>query len=199
LALYKPWPGPHRDVTDLLVDYLHLWNPFSDFVLQPNVEDKLISIFSVLLLMGFITKVVYERLFIGFVSFSHYERIWGTWAPSKFRFFLWLTALNRCWTADMLAKRGLDHPERYPLCDQASETLDHILVSCVLAKEFWFLLLQQFRLHCLCPYHWCSFIYGMVAWWEQAMKVSGDLAMKGLNFLIVLGAWILWKHRKSCL
>jgi hypothetical protein len=71
-----------------------------------------------------------------------------------------------------LAKRGLDHPERCPLCDQASETLDHILVSCVFAREFWFLLLQQFRLHSLAP------TIGAV--------------------LIVLGAWILWKHPNRC-
>jgi hypothetical protein len=37
-----------------------------------------------------------------------------------------------------LAKRGLDHPEKCPLCDQESESLDHILVSCVFAREFWF-------------------------------------------------------------
>lgn len=131
------------------MDYLHLWNLLSEFVLHPNVEDK--HIFSIAANGVYSAKAAYEGLFTGSVSFGHYEKIWGTWAPSKCHFFLWLAALNRCWTANRLAKRGLDHPERCPLCDQASETLDRILISCVFAREFWFLLLQQFGLHSLAP------------------------------------------------
>jgi hypothetical protein len=93
-------------------------------------------IFSIVANGVYSAKAAYEGLFTSSVFFGHYERIWGTWAPYKRYFFLWLTALNRCYTADRLAKRELDHPERCPLCDQASETLNHIVVSCVFAREF---------------------------------------------------------------
>jgi hypothetical protein len=52
-------------------------------------------------------------------------------------FFVWLVAHNRCWTVDRLAGRGLPHPEHCPLYDQA-KTIDHLLVRCVFAREFWF-------------------------------------------------------------
>jgi hypothetical protein len=45
-------------------------------------------------------------------------------------FFIWLVAQNRCWTADRLAKRGLNHPNKCPLCDQNAESINHLLVSC---------------------------------------------------------------------
>jgi hypothetical protein len=32
---------------------------------------------------------------------------------------------------DRLARRGMDHPEKCPLCDQEQETIDHLLLSCV--------------------------------------------------------------------
>jgi hypothetical protein len=110
----------------------------------------------------------------------------------KCHIFLWLTALNRCWTTDRLAKRGLKHPERCPLCDQDSETLGHILVSCVFAREFWFLMLHQFMLHRIAPNPGTNSFKG---WWEKVVKSTGDLAMRGLNSLIALGAWILWNHQ----
>ena len=39
-------------------------------------------------------------------------------------------------------------------------------------------------------------------WWEGVDVVSVDLAYnglhKGLNSLIILGAWAIWNHRNSC-
>jgi hypothetical protein len=103
-----------------------------------NPEASTRDIYLVLLL----TKAAYEGLFIGSVHFSYYERVWKTWPPSKCRFFLWLMALNMCCTVDRLAKRGLDHLEMCTLCDYDFETLYHIMVSCVFAREFWFLMLH---------------------------------------------------------
>lgn len=36
---------------------------------------------------------------------------------------------------DSLVKRGLPHQAACPLCDQDVETINHILVSCVFARE----------------------------------------------------------------
>jgi hypothetical protein len=43
----------------------------------------------------------------------------------------------------LLARRGLDHPEKCLLCDQDEETIDYLLISCVFARQFWFNLRQQ--------------------------------------------------------
>jgi hypothetical protein len=62
-------------------------------------------------------KSAYGHFFVGAVNFEPADRIWRMWAPPKCKFFLWLAALNHCWTADRLARWGLEHPERCPLCD----------------------------------------------------------------------------------
>ena len=74
---------------------------------------------------------------LGAIQFDPWERIWKSWALGKCKFFLWLVAHNRCWTADRLAKRGLNHPPKCPLCDEVDETIDHLLVSCVFTRQFW--------------------------------------------------------------
>jgi hypothetical protein len=61
-------------------------------------------------------------------------------------FFLWLVAHDRCWTTDRLARRNLPHPELCALCDQEEETINHLLSSCVFAREFWFILLKRVSL-----------------------------------------------------
>jgi hypothetical protein len=109
--------------------------------------------------------------------------------------FLWLVAHNRCWTADRLARRGLDHPPICPLCDQEEETLDHLLVSCVFSRIFWFQLLRTFDLHRLAPQFGST---SFMSRWEEASSSVSGLVRKGLNSLIALGAYIIWNHRNRC-
>jgi hypothetical protein len=115
-----------------LVDYLHLWNAITDVVLQSNSEDK--HIFSIAPNGQYSASSAYNGFFTGSVAFDHYKMVWKFWAPPKCRFFLWLVAHNRCWTADRLQKRGLNHPPRCPLCDQEPETINHLLVSCTFSS-----------------------------------------------------------------
>jgi hypothetical protein len=85
----------------VLVEYLQLWNILCEVELQLDVSD---SHFWRLATSGkFSVKSAYEGLFIGSMKFEPYERIWKTWAPAKFRFFVWLVAHNKCWIADRLA------------------------------------------------------------------------------------------------
>jgi hypothetical protein len=107
---------------------------------------------------------------------------------------VWLVAHKKCWTADRLARCGLDHPEKCPLCDQDEETIDHLLVSCIFAKQFWFEVLQQANLQGLAPQSDMSFL----DWWTQASDRSMGMQKRGINSLIILGTWTLWKHRNHC-
>jgi hypothetical protein len=36
-----------------------------------------------------------------------------------------------------------------PLCDQEDETMNHLLISCVFTRIFWYMLLRKFGLHAL--------------------------------------------------
>jgi len=46
-------------------------------------------------------------------------------------------------------KRGLPHPAHCPLCDQEDENIQHILTSCVFARQFWFNIMQPLNLSSL--------------------------------------------------
>jgi hypothetical protein len=108
---------------------------------------------------------------------------------------MWLVAHNRCWTVDRLARRGLRHPDKCLLCDQEDENIEHLLIGCVVARQFWYTLLHSFGLSQLAPTANNS---PFDAWWERvAAALSGDV-QKGLNLLIILGACCIWKHRNSC-
>ena len=97
------------------------------------------------------SKSAYEAFFFGAIRFPPWRRIWKSWAPMKCKFFIWLAVKNRCWTADRLTKRGLPHPAVCPLCDQAEETVQHILVACVFSRQVWAVILHKLGLGSLAP------------------------------------------------
>ena len=131
---------------------------------------------------------------MGSITFEPWKRLWKSWAPGKCKTFVWLAIRNRCWTADRLEKRGLQHPERCVLCDQEEETIQHILTSCVFARQFWHTILQQLALATLTPTRSSSF----ADWWKKAKKRLQKHLRKGFNSFCILGAWIIWKHRNAC-
>ncbi|GJN13726.1 hypothetical protein PR202_gb00464 [Eleusine coracana subsp. coracana] len=134
------------------------------------------------------SRSAYKAYFNGSVVFEPWKRLWKTWTPAKCKLFLWLAIRNKCWTADRLANRGLDHPEKCPLCDQEEETIQHLLTTCVVAREVWYKLLQPLGLVSSAPRRWeLSF----VDWWRKTTKKVKKEDRKGVNSLIILGAWIM--------
>lgn len=83
------------------------------------------------------SRSAYRIFFTGSTAFEPYARLWRSWAPLRSKLFLWTAIMDRCWTADHLARRGLQHPPACPFCDQHGETIEHILIQCVLAREVW--------------------------------------------------------------
>jgi hypothetical protein len=78
---------------------------------------------------------------------------------------------------------------------QEPGTIDHLLVGCVFARDFWFRLLGQVNLQGLAPHPGeCS----TMEWWRRASEQVQGIAEKGLNPLIMLGLWTLWNHRNGC-
>jgi hypothetical protein len=97
------------------------------------------------------TKSTYKALLQGATSFEPVDRVWNPWAPSKCKFFMWLVEHNRCWTSDRVTKHGMDHPECCPLCDHHDETINHLLISCMFARQVWLGLLWDVGFHELVP------------------------------------------------
>lgn len=90
----------------------------------------------------FSLKSACERFFVGGIEFE----------PHKAKLFLWLAIRNRCWTADRLQHRGMPHPKICPLYDQCNETINHLLLGCVFAREIWYHVLQWTGMDRLAPH-----------------------------------------------
>jgi hypothetical protein len=71
--------------------------------------------------------------------------------PGKCKFLMWLIAHHRCWTANRFARKGLPHPEHCPFCDQEEETINHLLLHYVFARQVWFSAMQGLGLQALAP------------------------------------------------
>ena len=132
---------------------------------------------------------------MGAIHFNPWEMIWKSWAPRKCKFFMWTVAHNRCWTADRLARRTLDHPSRCLLCDQAGESINHLLISCVFTRQIWYNILQIFGLQAVAP-RMDDLVF--VDWWEEASSIFSGQVKMGFNSIIILRAWLIWKHRNYC-
>jgi hypothetical protein len=96
--------------------------------------------------------------------------------------------------ADPLERRGLDHPEKCILCDQEEEIAQHILLSCVFARDIWCKVLSTVGLQFLTP----GICDSIQQEWLSAAVSQVPKVQKGLNSFIILAVWWLWKHRTLC-
>jgi hypothetical protein len=115
-------------------------------------------------------------------------------APPKCNFFLWLAIRIKCWTDDRLQKRVLDHPEVCPLCDQEPENIQHLLCTCIFARQFWYYILSSLGMANLSP---ASNESAFADWWVKVTKQVHKSKRIGFNNIIILGAWCLWLHRNT--
>jgi hypothetical protein len=71
------------------------------------------------------------------------KEVWKVKAPNGFHFFMWLAIEDRCWTSGRLHQHGLRSDATCTLCSQDSESIDHLLVSCVCNRKVWFKCLRR--------------------------------------------------------
>jgi hypothetical protein len=93
-----------------------------------------------------------------------------------------------CWMEDRLAIRGLPHPIQCVFCDQEEKNVQHILTSCVFAREFWFKVLTQIGFSSRAPRQNDT---SFADWWMRASEHLSRDVKKDLNSVIILGAWCL--------
>ena len=112
----QSWPADIQGGLSLigLFEYFQLWDMLLDIHLS---QEEDVHIWKLDGSGNFSFKSAYRAFFNGAIPFEHWRRLWKSWAPSKCKVFLWLAIRNRCWTADRLARRGLPHPPKCPLCD----------------------------------------------------------------------------------
>jgi hypothetical protein len=137
----------------------------------------------------------YLASFHGAITCAAWKLTWRSWAPPRVRFFQWLANLDRCWTADRLARRGLQHPPRCPLCDQAAETIHHLMMECPFTRQIWHETIAWLRIPCLPPDGEDT----LTDWWRSARRRTPKQMHKGLASTALLVPWMVWKHRNECI
>ncbi|WVZ67115.1 hypothetical protein U9M48_016241 [Paspalum notatum var. saurae] len=135
----------------------------------------------------------YRACFTGSVRFQGANFIWKAKVPPKVKFFAWLAAHNRCWTAERRHRRGLQDSDRCALCDQESETIDHLLIHCCFSREVWFLAFNQISWGALTP----SFSHSFMDWWTRSRKRVSKHLRPGCDGIVLLVSWMIWKERNA--
>ncbi|GJN40328.1 hypothetical protein PR202_gb29533 [Eleusine coracana subsp. coracana] len=146
-----------------LFEFFQLWDVIQEVFLN---DDEDLHLWKLEQSGQYSSRSAYHAYHFGKINFEPWRKIWKSWAPAKCKIFIWLAVRNRCWTADRLAKRNLPHPSQCPLCDQ-EEDVQHLLTTCVFARELWFKVLQPLGLErCVPSHHEKSF----ASWWRKATK-----------------------------
>jgi hypothetical protein len=70
-----------------------------------------------------------------------WKAIWAVKSLPKIDLFVWTVAQKGVLSGENLRKKGWAGPTRCPLCCQAEETTNHLLLSCPFASEVWHLAL----------------------------------------------------------
>uniref|UniRef100_A0A453BKJ8 Reverse transcriptase zinc-binding domain-containing protein n=1 Tax=Aegilops tauschii subsp. strangulata TaxID=200361 RepID=A0A453BKJ8_AEGTS len=139
-------------------------------------------------------KSCYKATFQGSIHSDSWKFIWKSWAPTRVRFFHWLADQDQCWTADRLARRGLQHHDPCLLCCPDPETMDHLLLRCPFSRQVWHDIIAWLRMPCTPPRHEPS----LLDWWHTARQGTPQSMRKGLASMALLTPWMIWKHRNSC-
>lgn len=69
-----------------------------------------------------------------------FSRLWKWKEPLKILCFTWLALSNRLVTGDNYYHRGGMGPTACPLCYQALETVEHLLLNCNFTRQLWHLI-----------------------------------------------------------
>jgi hypothetical protein len=173
-----------------VVEYLDLWEATQNF----NLTDQLDKTVWCWTPDGeYSAKSAYTMLHSGSIPFSGHTLIWKTWAPLRVKIFLWLAFRKRHWTNDRRARHNLQAQEECYLCDQAPETIDHILTCCPYARVIWFHICAALGQQ-LSPVE-----RSVITWWRRLRSSWHGNLRKGVNSLFALVSWQIWKERNAML
>lgn len=136
----------------------------------------------------------YEALFIGATSFGPWKQIWKSWAPGKCKFFLWTAALDRIWTADRFARKGLPHQQHVLFVIRLRNMLTTCWSHAFSLGKFGSLFCKLTT--CKPWLHKLTFL-SLSGGWQLALVWMVWLK-KDLTPFLFLDVWTIWKHRNRC-
>ena len=172
----------------VLCDYVLLWEKLERVHLQPMVSDRFVWKWT-----GdgnYLASLAYRSFFIGRTLLVGAQHLWHAHAPPKVKFFFWVSLHGRLWTAERRKRHGLQQDASCALCAHDDETTDHLLCSCVFAREVWHRLLHAVGWQSLTPNHNAT----LGDRWQLArIGLPGELR-RAFDSAVLLATWNLWKE-----
>jgi hypothetical protein len=131
----------------LLTEFIGLCNTLEQVQLSPGVPDTFA--WRLTADQQYSASSAYGAMFVGCSRPLGAWQLWKISAPPRVKLFFWLVMHGRCWTAHRRWRHGLQESSSCIICDQAEETMDHIILGCVFSREVWSSCLRGFRLQYL--------------------------------------------------
>ena len=91
-------------------------------------------------------------------------------------------------------RHGLQDDAVCVLCSQEEESISHLLLSCVLAREVWHCILSRLG------WQWQALMPGrryldLASWWSSACRELPKTDRKCFGSLVILTSWSIWLER----
>lgn len=78
----------------------------------------------------------------GIIDSRPWKLIWRTKLPTKVICFTWTALKEACLTQDNLCKRSFQLVNRCYLCQQNSESINHLFLHCPVTADMWYMFLS---------------------------------------------------------
>jgi hypothetical protein len=73
--------------------------------------------------------------------------------------------------------------------------IQHLLTRCVFSRQVWFAVLSPLEIGGATP---CSNERSFAQWWAKTARKVKKECKKGVNSLVILTDWVIWKHYNAC-
>jgi hypothetical protein len=174
-----------------LQQYVSLWVRIQQVQLHPNSPDRFIWKWSSS--QQYSSASAYQAFFHGQCAVPAAKELRKTRAPVNVKFFVWLVILDRCWTAERRQRHNMQDNADCNLCGQAVESIHHLLLGGVYSTEVWVRLLRSIGLLHLC----LAQDVALAPWWLAGRKSLPKERRRGLDSLVTLVWWNIWRERNS--
>jgi hypothetical protein len=173
----------------VILEYVQLCETLENVQLRPLEPDRFVwrwtpdGRYSV--------RSAYRAYFASWTSMAGAKELWRAHVPPKVKFFFWLALHGRLWTAARRMRHGLQVTAACVFCDQLDETTDHLLCSCVFAREVWSRLLIAMTSIAAPPHSTST----LLDWWLSERSGLPQSLHRSFDSLVLLVTWCLWKER----
>ena len=137
----------------------------------------------------FSVKSLYLALEVGCPSLFPSSCIWNVLVQPKISFFAWEATWGKALTLDMVQKRGQALANRYFMCLEKEETINHLLLHCSRTRVLWDLLFTLFGVSWVLP---SSVRETLLSWNGFFLGKKHKKAWRAAPLHIF---WTVWKAR----